>query len=266
VSIGEALASARRERGLTVDEVSQATRIRGTLIRAIENDDFGPCGGAVYARGHIRSIARAVGIDPAPLIEQFDTANGTGPQLVTDGIFEAESKAKPERTGPRWGWAMVAAVLVGVCALALASILGLFDGNRSQPAAQSRGPAATTSAPGPSQHPTTPPATRTSKPPKDGAVAGGPATKPGVNVRVRIIGAHSWISIRNAAGTTLLQRTLDRGQVFDAHDKRLLHLVIGDAGAVDLIVNGKELGPPGGHGAVVNLTFRPGDPATSSQG
>ncbi|MFL6139134.1 MAG: helix-turn-helix domain-containing protein [Frankiaceae bacterium] len=265
MSIGEALASARRERGMTVDEVSQATRIRGTLIRAIETDDFGPCGGAVYARGHIRSIARAVGIDPVPLIEQFDTDNGTGPQLVTDGIFEAESKARPERTGPRWGAAMVAAVLVGVCALALASILGLLDGNRSQPTAQSRGPAASSSASAPSSSPSAHKPPRTPRPtPSDGAVAGVP--KDGVNVRVRIIGAHSWLSVRNSAGATLLQKTLDRGQVFDAHDKKWLHFVIGDAGAVDLIVNDKEIGPPGGKGAVVNLTFRPGDPATSSQG
>ena len=264
MSIGEALASARREHGLTVDEVSQATRIRSTLIRAIENDDFGPCGGAVYARGHIRSIARAVGIDPTPLIEQFDAENGTAPQLVTDGIFEAESKAKPERTGPRWGAAMVAAVLVGVCALALASILGVFDSNRSQPTARSGGPRVTTTAPTPAASTTSHPATHRSKPASDNTVAQN--KRPGVNVRIRVTGAHSWISVRNSAGRTLLQKTLDRGQVFDAHDAKLLHLVIGDAGAVDLIVNNKELGPPGGRGEVVNLTFRPGDSGTASQG
>ena len=76
MSVGESLAQARQQRGLSVEDVSAATRIRGTLIRAIEADEFGPCGGAVYARGHIRSIARVVGADPTPLVAEYDSASG----------------------------------------------------------------------------------------------------------------------------------------------------------------------------------------------
>jgi len=72
VSIGESLAEARRQAGLTVGQVSQETRIRESIIRAIEQGDFTPCGGDFYARGHIRAIAEAVGVDPGPLIEEFD--------------------------------------------------------------------------------------------------------------------------------------------------------------------------------------------------
>jgi cytoskeletal protein RodZ len=260
VSIGEALASAREEHGLTVDEVSARTRIRGTLIRAIERDDFSLCGGAVYARGHIRSVARAVGIDPEPLIAEFDAENATVPQLVTDTIFEAETKAKPERTGPRWGTAMIAAALVGVCVLAIASIL---SSNGGHPVA--RGGAHPGAVPSSSSPAATPSPTPTVKPKRsDDTLAQN--TSSGVQVKVRITGARSWVSIRNSVGKTLLQRTLSHGQTFTSRDPKLLHLVIGDAGAVDLIVNGKELGPPGGRGAVVNLTFHPGNPSTSSQG
>lgn len=70
--IGEALAEARRRAGLTVTQVSQRTRIRETIIRGIESDDYSACGGDFYARGHIRAIARVVGADPAPLIEEYD--------------------------------------------------------------------------------------------------------------------------------------------------------------------------------------------------
>jgi cytoskeleton protein RodZ len=262
VSIGEALASARQERGLTVDDVSQSTRIRATLVRAIEHDDFSSCGGAVYARGHIRSIARALGIDPEPLVAEFDATSDTVPALVTDTIFEAETKSRPERSGPRWGFAMVAAVLVAICAVALNSILhSTPNGDRGR---QTVGAAPTTSA-SPTQH-ATPRATPHAKPtqPNGPAVAAEP--RGGVNLRIRVTGAASWLSVHNAAGTTLLQKTLSRGQVFDARDPRLLHLIVGDAGAVDLIVNGKELGPPGAKGAVMHLTFRPGDHTTSSQG
>ena len=70
--LGAALAAARRERGLSVEDVSAATRIRPAIVRAIEADDFDACGGAAYARGHLRSIAQLVGADPRPLVEEFD--------------------------------------------------------------------------------------------------------------------------------------------------------------------------------------------------
>jgi transcriptional regulator with XRE-family HTH domain len=72
VSIGTALAEARSSAGLTVGQVSEKTRIRETIIKGIERDDYAACGGDFYARGHIRAIARAVGTDPVPLIEEYD--------------------------------------------------------------------------------------------------------------------------------------------------------------------------------------------------
>ena len=67
MSVGSALAAARQARGLSVDDVGAATRIRPHLVRAIEADDFAVCGGDVYARGHVRALAKAVGLDPEPL-------------------------------------------------------------------------------------------------------------------------------------------------------------------------------------------------------
>jgi transcriptional regulator with XRE-family HTH domain len=79
VGIGGALAEARSEAGMTVDQVSERTRIRATIIRAIERDDYALCGGDFYTRGHIRAIARVVGTDPVPLIEQYDIAHSPPP-------------------------------------------------------------------------------------------------------------------------------------------------------------------------------------------
>jgi transcriptional regulator with XRE-family HTH domain len=72
VSIGPALAEARQRAGLTVAQVSERTRIRETVIRGIERDDYSGCGGDFYVRGHIRGIAKAVGADPGPLVEEYD--------------------------------------------------------------------------------------------------------------------------------------------------------------------------------------------------
>jgi cytoskeletal protein RodZ len=59
---------------MTVTQVSDRTRIRAKIIRDIEHDDYSACGGDYYARGHIRAIARVVGTDPVPLIEEYDAA------------------------------------------------------------------------------------------------------------------------------------------------------------------------------------------------
>ena len=75
MGIGGALAEARTEAGLTVTQVSERTRIRETIIRGIERDDYSACGGDYYARGHIRAIARVVGTDPVPLIAEYDAAH-----------------------------------------------------------------------------------------------------------------------------------------------------------------------------------------------
>ena len=51
VGIGEALAEARGQAGLTVTEVSQRTRIRETIISGIEGDDYSACGGDFLQAG-----------------------------------------------------------------------------------------------------------------------------------------------------------------------------------------------------------------------
>jgi hypothetical protein len=74
VSVGETLAEARSRAGLSVDELSERTKIRGTVIRCIEQDDYDACGGDVFVRGYVRALASAVGIDARPLIREYDDA------------------------------------------------------------------------------------------------------------------------------------------------------------------------------------------------
>ena len=99
--IGRALQQARIAAGLTVDEVSTATRVRMPIVHAIEQDDFSRCGGDVYARGHIRTLARAVRLDPEPLIDQYDAEHGGRPAPTPAApLFEAE-RIRPEPRAPQ---------------------------------------------------------------------------------------------------------------------------------------------------------------------
>ena len=82
MDIGGALAEARSEAGMTITQVSERTRIRETIIRDIERDDYATCGGDFYARGHIRAIAHVVGTDPVPLIMEYDAARMPSPEPV----------------------------------------------------------------------------------------------------------------------------------------------------------------------------------------
>ena len=105
--IGETLAAARHQAGLTVAEVSERTRIRPTIIRAIEDNDYTSCGGDFYARGNIRDMARVVGIDPEPLIREYDAAHRAPGALSTVSLDElltvsgGASRRRPGRPAAR---------------------------------------------------------------------------------------------------------------------------------------------------------------------
>jgi transcriptional regulator with XRE-family HTH domain len=76
-SIGAKLAEARRRLGLTTEQVAAAARIRPSVLTAIERDQFDALGGAVHARGHIRALAQAYGVDAGSLIAQYDVQHGS---------------------------------------------------------------------------------------------------------------------------------------------------------------------------------------------
>jgi cytoskeletal protein RodZ len=137
VSIGEALAEARRQAGLTVTEVSQRTRIRETIISGIEADDYSACGGDFYARGHIRSIAAAVGVDSEPLIQEYDAAR-LGPEGIPEDVTEPVAPIRA-REPFRLNWAvalaLALALLVALGFLVYHFLAGSGHGTSSAPAA-----------------------------------------------------------------------------------------------------------------------------------
>jgi transcriptional regulator with XRE-family HTH domain len=112
VSIGDTLAEARRQAGLTITQVSQRTRIRESIIRGIEQGDFSACGGDFYARGHIRSIAGVVGADPVPLINEYDAEHGSPGGISAAEVFEPSTPIRiRERRSPSLSMIVVVVLL-----------------------------------------------------------------------------------------------------------------------------------------------------------
>ena len=113
--VGEALAEARGRAGLTVGEVGQRTRIRETIIRGIEDDDYSACGGDFYARGNIRSIATAIGTDPEPLICEYDAAHRAPGVLSAMSLDELLTSAQtPSRRRLNWTAVLGLALVVAL--------------------------------------------------------------------------------------------------------------------------------------------------------
>ena len=140
MSIGATLAAARRRAGLTVSDVSQSTRVTEPIIAGIEQDDYTACGGDFYARGHIRAIARAVGEDPAPLIDEFDEAWRSEQEITAAEVFGPSLPLRTrERRRVRWTafLAVVILAVLGFASYKLVSGLGRSHASAAASAASS---------------------------------------------------------------------------------------------------------------------------------
>ncbi len=93
-------------------QVSQRTRIRETLICAIERGDYDACGGDFYARGHIRAIARGVGADPVPLIAAYDAVPAAYAHRVAVRLTAVEDRWV-EFTTPGGGYLFQVYIVAG---------------------------------------------------------------------------------------------------------------------------------------------------------
>jgi len=224
VSIGDTLAEARRQAGLTITQVSRQTRIRESIIRAIEQGDFSACGGDFYARGHIRSIAGAVGIDPVPLIREYDEEHGPPGAMRASQIFEPATPIKiREPRNLHLGWVLAVAVLA----------LAGFGAYHFYPKHTSTDPTASATVRLHSQSTPTSKASTTSKP----AASKKPTVPEAV---IRLTAAQDcWVGLNSTTGKTLYQGLVLAGSTKTWNEKDQVSLTIGNPPGITLTVNGK---------------------------
>ena len=244
MSVGDSLAQARSQAGLTIAQVSQRTCIRETIVRGIERGDFSACGGDFYARGHIRSIARVVGLDPDELIREYDLTHGAPQEITAAEVFEPSTPIKlRERRSPNWSVLMIV-----VLALVLGyGVYRLVDRGSppSKPVASSHTSAHTDrSSPSPSPAPKSPAA---------------PARSGSHRLVIRLTAsADCWVEFTKPGGQQLFQTYVLSGHSKTWRFKHAVVMQIGNPGGIMLTVNGKDLGHPGSVGQPVTLNFGPG--------
>ena len=241
MSIGDTLADARRQAGLTVTQVADRTRIRETIIRGIEQDDFSACGGDFYARGHIRSIASVVGIDPVPLIREYDEAHGAPEAMRAADVFEPSTPLRiKERRSLNWSVAMILALLV---------IIGYGAYHLVSSSSSSHGKAAAALA-APTRHPTPRPSSPSPTPTR---------TAPASNdVIIHLTAVEDcWVYLTSDQGNnTIYSGVVPAGSTQTWKETQDVSLRLGNPAGVVLTVNGKKQSP--GTSQPVTLTLGPG--------
>jgi len=71
MAIGGELRAARRARKRSIDDISRATKIAPSVLRALEKDDFAAVPGGLFTRGFLRAYAREVGLDGEDLVRRY---------------------------------------------------------------------------------------------------------------------------------------------------------------------------------------------------
>lgn len=245
MSIGSDLKSARDAAALTLEQVAEKTKLRSSLIAAIERDDFSLCGGEVYARGHIRVLANLYRVDSTYLLEIFDSQFGVI-ETALDDLAQATSTNLERRFSMSWKSLSGVAVVALVAAVILSNQVTNNSEVVTAPETESSASSASAT---PNQSESLP------------AVA---SVDEGVRVRLTVVKSYSWISVTSADGSSIFTGQIEKGEVREFADPQVLRLVIGNAGAVSVNVNGVDQGIAGDIGEVVRLEFTPD--AENSQG
>ncbi len=71
MSVGATLSQARIAAGMSLEDLANASKLRASILSAMESGDFSHCGGLVYARGQLRALAPILRLDPDELVADF---------------------------------------------------------------------------------------------------------------------------------------------------------------------------------------------------
>ena len=241
------LQQARDAAGLSVEQISSLTSIRTSVIKDLESNSVNLSGGIAYARGHIRTIARvlnaktgkAVNIDADLLVKEMEAGQNLDQRTMMQQLAENNVLEVPRER-----------VRIKFSTLATASISILSIGFVAQIAINNVSVTNTVVAPKPVA--VKAPAVKAPAVEANTTTVTLPA---GVNLVLTGVSGRSWVGLTNANGEQVFDGQIMAGQIQSFSDPQVLKAIIGNAGAVSIKVNGKDLGVAGSDGQVVRLDF-----------
>ena len=109
-TFGENLKREREMRGVSLDEISAATRIATRFLQAIENEQWDQLPGGVFNRGFVRAVAHYLGLDEESIVAEYVLAVDDRPSVpVWTGRPPAVAPDQP------WlAWILAAVVVVAL--------------------------------------------------------------------------------------------------------------------------------------------------------
>ncbi len=90
--LGQILRQARENKGLSVEEVHEETRINPMYLEALEDGDYSILPTTTHTRGFLRNYARFLGLDPEPLLERYSQGQSYRIQKQTLRLPDIETK------------------------------------------------------------------------------------------------------------------------------------------------------------------------------
>ena len=236
--IGARLRAAREQRGLTVLQAAERLHLDAGIVQALEAENFTALGADVYVRGHLRRYAEAVGESPAQLQQLY----ADSPQVLRPDLTRIP-RGQPEKSS---SWLLLPAVLlvVGFATAGLLWWLLTLPGEKAHtlPAAPTPAAAAADAAPG-TEQPAYPAPAGTSAAPASASPAGtATGTGPQARLDLNFSGA-SWVEIADVQGRRLLHGLIEAGSTRTLTGSAPFLVVLGNAPAVTLRVNGQAVLP-----------------------
>ena len=83
-SFGERMRREREKRGITLDSISQTTKIGTHILEALEKEEFGKLPGGIFNKGFVRSYARFLGMNEEQVLKEFTEVAGDPEQPLPD--------------------------------------------------------------------------------------------------------------------------------------------------------------------------------------
>ena len=251
MSLGPTIKEARKRVGMSIEKLAERTSIRATLLRDFESDDFSKCGGDTYARGHVRNIANALSVEPSVFLDMYVSEQTKTERPMYDLLLESKVTV-PANQKSRLSLKMLSTISASAVVLVVGGQIAYTNfqpakGSSTKSLILATSPA-TTATPTPS---VTPSVTPTLSP----SVVSATPVAGSVNVAITASRGDSWLSVSNSLNVSLFSGRLSKGESQTFSDGNMLTVRFGNAGAVDVIVNGTAMPVPGAMGEVVDHTY-----------
>lgn len=262
-AFGDRLRREREMRGITLDEITESTKISRRHLEALEGEHFDQLPGGVFNKGFVRAYARFLGIDGDQAVADYSAASNEQPE--PEDKFPLEIHQEPNRDlNPRRSQlplAFAIAALVGVLVGYAFWVKSRPHTNESAAASTQQAPpaAATTGPPvNNAPAPAAPPAIETtaaSSPSQPVQAAPEKPVKPEKVFVVQVKAKEdSWVSIV-ADGKSVMERVLSADKKKKIKAGKTLILRTGNAGGIEVTFNGVSLGSLGNENEPRTLTF-----------